>query len=76
MSATAVESGTDLLQAIREATPRHQRAALNELLRLCREPSVTAGNPFFVRDADGLMTALVVPLKEPFDPNAHKREPG
>jgi hypothetical protein len=76
-TATAeLEVLTDLMSSIQQASPAVRAVALSELVRLHRERFDNTDAPLFVWNAEGLVTALLVPCIEPFDPNAHMKEPG
>jgi hypothetical protein len=78
MSTAVTEPVTtgDLIAAIQKASPGVRVAALSELVRLHQEHLKSKEAPLFVWNADGLATAMLVPFAEPFDPNAHTKEPG
>src|SRR6476659_5344521 len=76
---TAVEEPVsigDLITAIRKASPGVRVAALSELVRLHQEHLKSTEAPLFVWNEQGLATAMLVPFAQPFDPNAHTKEPG
>ena len=76
---TAVEEPVsigDLITAIRKASPGVRVAALSELVRLHQEHLKSTEAPLFVWNEEGLATAMLVPFAQPFDPNAHTKEPG
>lgn len=77
--ATAVEERVslgELIAAIRKAAPAVRVAVLSELVRLHQEHMKTTEAPVFVWNEEGLATAMLVPFAQPFDPNAHTKEPG
>ena len=78
MSTAAPDAGAkiDLVEAVRRASPRERAAALEELVRLYQEALKAKEAPVFVWNADGLVTAILIPCPTPFDPNAHTKEPG
>ena len=44
-------------------------------MRLYQEAVKAKEAPVFVWNADGLVSAILIPCPKPFDPNAHTRDP-
>jgi hypothetical protein len=65
----------DLLDAIRKATPLERAAALSELVRLHLERHKGQEAPMFVSNGEGLVTSILIPCAQPFDPNEHTKDP-
>lgn len=69
------ELAIDVLKVIRQASPAAQVVAIEELVRLHRERHKDTDAPLFVHNAEGLVTAILIPCAKPFDPNAHTKDP-